>query len=328
MADTVPFDTPFPDIIDKFGGGVFNLVRPLLGLNQLEFQSGAPDLFGSQSQNNSNDGKTGSPIDETGRGGDPTLGLSETDFQNFTNLINSFNTERDRNTGIVNDAIGRLDNLSGNIGNIFDTQINDVRSALPLNPFSNDIRNTLLNNANDTITQLSSETARRRNTALADRGLSSGGTTGRAIGADLFSREAGARSDVRAQTLESQLAFNEASNRARETLINQLTGAKASSINRTGDLASTLRASDRTDPSTIPGLLESFITREQDAAQRNDILGVIKELGQSSFQRDLVNQLFGIITSRFAGPFGQALGNLGATAINGPADFTSFGGFS
>ena len=102
-----------------------------------------------------------------------------------------------------------------------------VEKALPLNPFSDALRQALLDSINDQTTKTGQYAFGEAATNLASRGLSSSGTTAQTAAGGIQSDILGRRIGAETSTKEAQLSFNQASNLARETLLKEIMGGAA-----------------------------------------------------------------------------------------------------
>lgn len=253
-----------------------------------------------------------------------TAGLDD-DLAGFTTAINDLiNSGNAFNIGQRADAIRMLTGPGGfaeQVNSYYDPLIANTENALPLNPFSDALRNALLSRSNDLITTQGGGAFNAASGALASRGLSAGGTSAQTAAGGLISDMLNARIGAETGTKEAQLGFNTQANAARQSLLGQFTGQKTNALGQLETLASQIQAGNVIDPMASANVLGQGVTTQlsredrdamlewiasQEPTMQDKLWGLIPLLGTMAFPgaqnvQAMLANIFGP-----SGPFGQS----------------------
>lgn len=138
--------------------------------------------------------------------------------------------------------------LQSKVGGYYDTALNTTKEALPLNPFSDAIKQSLMTQANDQITRESQDAIRQASEQLASRGLSSGGSTGQTAAGGIASDATRTRVDTKIGLDRGQMEFNTEANTQRQAIINDLINKRAGLESQIGSLAAGIKSGNVIDP--------------------------------------------------------------------------------
>lgn len=152
----------------------------------------------------------------------------------------------------------------------------DVQKAIPLNPYSDELRTAVLNKTQDQITKTGQTAFDEAAINRARRGFSAGGTTGQTAAGGIQADILGQRIGAETKTALDQLGFNQLSNQAREELLAQITGGQAQ-----------IQAGNVVDPETFANTLSNALGIQLSEQNKDEFMNFIKTLEPSLIDRIL-----------------------------------------
>jgi len=149
-----------------------------------------------------------------------------------------------------------------------------VESALPLNPYSDEMREAVLARSNDLITRTGQTAFNEALTNRIRRGFSAGGTTGQTAAGGIQADLLGQRIGAETKTLLDQAGFNQMSNLAREDLLKQITAGQAQ-----------IQAGNVVDPEAFANTLSNALGIQLSEENMEEFLAYIQTLEPGVLER-------------------------------------------
>lgn len=249
-------------------------------------------------------GTPGNPLD-TNRGttGDIFSGFDSRLARTGTKELGNINTFTQNQNDAVRNAIATLQDAVNTNTNLFDTRRADIANTIPTNPFTDALKESLLNQIRGEIQTRLEGNRQQTASNLGARGLGVGTS---ASVAEAQNRRGALQTEAEATNRlnTSQLDFNTRNNLQRESLLSQIDAEQAGLTNRASELIASLQRGDLVDPQLVNNILSDVTFAQFGLDQADAILKVAQDAADSGDQQAFtaaISQLgsvFGGITGR------------------------------
>jgi hypothetical protein len=149
-----------------------------------------------------------------------------------------------------------------------------VETALPLNPYSDQMREAVLARSNDLITQMGQANFAQATTNLSRRGFTGTDTNAQTAAGGIQADILGQRIGAETKTLLDQAGFNQMSNLAREDLLKQITAGQAQ-----------IQAGNVVDPEAYANTLSNALGIQLSEENKDEFMAYIQTLEPGVLER-------------------------------------------
>lgn len=215
----------------------------------------------------------------------------------------------------VSAALADLLKGEQNITGLFDNIEADFAKSLPINPYTDELRQKTLTNIEDQLTREQIAAINKTQQAYGARGL---GYSSAAVGAesDILGDVIQARTAANVETLATQVATNNAANLGRGQIFSALGSAEGQLLNQLKLGGANLQAGLAIDPNTVPDFIGNLLSTylgQQNFETAIDTAESIEDRNRPNWLEDFLQGLTGAYpgnqTLRLGGIAGTLFGN-------------------